>query len=107
MGVPGVQWHSRILSVQLTLSQPRGADYVCPPYNAGNPEFSDLPTARQAAMLRSRIWNEKKWNEQILEWANNMENESKKERAKNKMSKKWIEPDMEWAKNIMSKKWNE
>ena len=28
MGVPGVPWHPKILADQLTLSQPRGADYA-------------------------------------------------------------------------------
>ena len=28
LGVPGVPWHPQILADQLTLSQPRGADYA-------------------------------------------------------------------------------
>jgi hypothetical protein len=44
LGVPGVPWHPQISSDQLTLSQPRGADYAHQK-NTGTLGFSDLPTA--------------------------------------------------------------
>jgi hypothetical protein len=40
----GVPWHPQILSDQLTLSQPGGADYAHH-FTTGTPGFSDLPTA--------------------------------------------------------------
>ena len=43
-GVPGVPWHPQILADQLTLSQPRGANYANQIILAP-PGFSDLPTA--------------------------------------------------------------
>ena len=42
---PGVPWHPQILADQLTLSQPRGADYAHQIMLAPGPGFSDLSTA--------------------------------------------------------------
>jgi hypothetical protein len=43
LGVPGVPWHTQILSDQLTLFQPGGTDYAHL-ITTGTPGFSDLPT---------------------------------------------------------------
>jgi hypothetical protein len=40
------RWHPQIFADQLTLSQPREADFS-PLKNTGTPGFSDLPTALQ------------------------------------------------------------
>ena len=42
--MPGVPWHTQILSDQLTLFQPEGTDYAHL-ITTGTPGFSDLPTA--------------------------------------------------------------
>ena len=44
LGVPGVPWHTQILSDQLTLFQPGETDYAHL-ITTGTPGFSDLPTA--------------------------------------------------------------
>ena len=44
LGVPGVPWHTQILTDQLTLFQPGGTDYAHL-ITTGTPGFSDLPTA--------------------------------------------------------------
>ena len=44
LGVPGVPWHPQILADRLSLSQPRGTDYVHL-ITTGTPGFSNLPTA--------------------------------------------------------------
>ena len=44
LGVPGVPWHTQILSDQLTLFQPWGTDYAHL-FTTGTPGFLDLPTA--------------------------------------------------------------
>ena len=44
LGVPGVPWHTQILTDQLTLFQPGGTDYAHL-IATDTPGFSDLPTA--------------------------------------------------------------
>ena len=44
LGVPGVPWHTHILTDQLTLFQPGGTDYAHL-ITTGTPGFLDLPTA--------------------------------------------------------------
>ena len=44
LGVPGVPWHTHILSDQLTLFQPGGTDYAHR-ITTGTPGCLDLPTA--------------------------------------------------------------
>ena len=44
LGMYNFAWHPQILTDQLTLSQPRGADYAHQIIHTGTPGFSDLPT---------------------------------------------------------------